>query len=586
MKSTSQTGAAFIVGGSIAGAGISSTVGGIGIVGGFGGVGIGVTPVVAAGAVAGAAVYGAFQGITEGDTAAYGAMGIGAVGGVGVASVVGGMGFVAPKIGLAFGIGVVPMAGIGAVVGLAAYGIAKILDESQVKETPFEVFGRMEEKVLQMDYYSAALIELDLFLCGDDLHQKFAAWEIEDELKALKAKVKKPVVPPQSQPPKIEPKIILQTTKNPETWRCVQTLKGHSAAVNALAISPDGQTFISGSNDKTVCLWDLNTGKCLYTFYGQAEAVLSVAISPNGKQIISGCVDRKISSWQLDTKEYLRTFSYLNSPYSHNGFVTSLTYSLDGRIIASASTDKTIRIWGGYTRKHKLTLNGHTDTVYAVAMSPNCQILVSSSKDKTIRIWDLETGRERCILTQDSAAKTVIISPDGETLISGSKDSTIKLWNLHTGELSCTLTGHTRAVLSLAIHPDGKTLASSSSDGVIKLWNLQTGEVIQTLTGFSPVAFSPDGKTLLSSARTGAIKIWRQVQSDEKQPDFLSGKWWEVLGVDEDANSENVRSAYLRLARLYHPDVNRTASNKASMQAINRAYQQYKIQNLTPNPSP
>ena len=177
MKSTSQTGAAFIVGGSIAGAGISSTVGGIGIVGGFGGVGIGVTPVVAAGAVAGAAVYGAFQGITEGDTAAYGAMGIGAVGGVGVASVVGGMGFVAPKIGLAFGIGVVPMAGIGAVVGLAAYGIAKILDESQVKETPFEVFGRMEEKVLQMDYYSAALIELDLFLCGDDLHQKFAAWE-------------------------------------------------------------------------------------------------------------------------------------------------------------------------------------------------------------------------------------------------------------------------------------------------------------------------------------------------------------------------------------------------------------------------
>ncbi|MDB9379265.1 hypothetical protein PN460_15440, partial [Nodularia sphaerocarpa CS-585A2] len=156
MKPTSQTGAAFIAGGSIAGAGISSTVGGIGIVGGFGGVGIGVTPVVAAGAVAGAAVYGAFQAITEGDTAAFGAMGIGAVGGAGVASVVGGMGFVAPKIGLAFGIGAVPMAGIGAVVGLAAYGIAKILDESQVKETPFEVFGRMEEKVLQMDYYSAA----------------------------------------------------------------------------------------------------------------------------------------------------------------------------------------------------------------------------------------------------------------------------------------------------------------------------------------------------------------------------------------------------------------------------------------------
>ena len=585
MNPTSQTGAAFIAGGSIAGAGISSTVGGIGIVGGFGGVGIGVTPVVAAGAVAGAAVYGAVQAITEGGTAAYGAMGIGAVGGVGFSSVVGGMGFVAPKVGLAFGIGAVPMAGIGAVVGLAAYGIAKILDESQVKETPFEVFGRMEEKVLQMDYYSAALIELDLFLSGDDLNQKFADWEIEDELQALKAKVKKQVIPPKSQPPKVEPKIEPQTTQTPENWRCVQTLKGHSAAVNALAISPDSQSFISGSNDNTVCLWDLNTGKCLYTFYGQAEAVLSVAISPNGKQIISGSVDRKISSWQLDTKKYHRAFSYLNSPYSHNGFVNSLTYSADSRIIASASTDKTIRIWGGYTGNLKCTLNGHTDAVYAVAISPDSQILVSSSKDKTIIIWDLETGRERCILTQDSAAKTVIISLDGQTLISGSEDNTIKLWNLHTGELCCTLTGHKMAVLSLAIHPDGKTLASSSSDGVIQLWNLQTGEVIQTLTGFSPVAFSPDGKTLLSSAKTGAIKIWRPIQSDEKQPDFLFGKWWEVLGVDEDADSENVKSAFHRLARLYHPDMNNSASAKASMQAINQAYHQYKIQNLTPKPS-
>ncbi|HYW20578.1 MAG TPA: DnaJ domain-containing protein [Nodularia sp. (in: cyanobacteria)] len=578
MKPTSQTGAAFIAGGSIAGAGISSTVGGIGIVGGFGGVGIGVTPVVAAGAVAGAAVYSAFQAITEGNTAAFGAMGIGAAGAVGFSSVVGGMGFVAPKVGLAFGIGAIPMAGIGAVVGLAAYGIAKMLDESQVKETPCEVFGRIEEKVLKMDYYSATLIELDLLLSGDDLNQKFADWEIEDELKALKAKVKKQVDPPKSHPPKIETEIVPQTIQKPANWRCLQTLKGHSAAVNALAISPDGKTFISGSNDRTVYLWALNTGKCLYTFYGQAEAVLCVAISPNGKQIISGSVDQKISSWQLDTKQYHRTFSYLNSPYSHNGFVNSLTYSSDGKIIASASTDKTIRIWGGYTGNLKRTLNGHTDKVSAVAITPDSQILVSSSKDKTIRVWDLETGKERCVLTQHSAVETVIISPDGETLISGSNDSTIKLWNLQTGELRCILTGHTTAVVSLAIHPEGKSLASSSSDGVIQLWNLQTGEVIQTLTGFSPVAFSPDGKTLLSGGKHGVIQIWRQVQSDDKLTPVLSGKWWEVLGVDEDAHPENVKSAFHQLARLYHPDINSFASAKSSMQVINRAYQQFQEQ--------
>lgn len=114
--------------------------------------------------MAGAAVYGAFKAVAVGDAAAFGAMGIGAVGGAGFSSVVGGMGIVAPKIGLAFGIGTVPMASVGAVIGLAAYGFAKLLDESEVKETSAQLFERMEEKVLQMDYYNAAVIELGLSL--------------------------------------------------------------------------------------------------------------------------------------------------------------------------------------------------------------------------------------------------------------------------------------------------------------------------------------------------------------------------------------------------------------------------------------
>jgi WD40 repeat protein len=79
----------------------------------------------------------------------------------------------------------------------------------------------------------------------------------------------------------------------------------------------------------------LKTGKCLYIFSGQAEAVLSVGISPDGKEIISGSVDQKISSWQLDTKKFHRIFYYLNSPYSHNGFVNTIAYSPDGKIIAN-----------------------------------------------------------------------------------------------------------------------------------------------------------------------------------------------------------------------------------------------------------
>jgi WD40 repeat protein len=115
----------------------------------------------------------------------------------------------------------------------------------------------------------------------------------------------------------------------------------------------------------------LKTGKWLYTFSGQAEAVLSVAISPDGQQIASGCVDRKISSWQLETKNFLRTFSCLNSPYSHTGFVCSVAFSPDGKILASGSNDKTIRLWGRYTGTIQRTLNGHLDAVLSVAFSPD-----------------------------------------------------------------------------------------------------------------------------------------------------------------------------------------------------------------------
>ncbi|MEI6445409.1 MAG: hypothetical protein WCO29_20340, partial [Nostocales cyanobacterium ELA583] len=290
MKLTSQTGAAFITTGTLTGASISSTIGGIGLAGSFGGVGIGA-----------ASVYGAFKGITEGDTLVFSAIGIGATGGIGVSGIIGNIGFVAPKIGLAFGIGTLPMAGIG-----AAYGVAKLLDDSEFQETPMQLFERMEAKILEMDDYNAAVIELDLFLSGDDINQKFAALEIDHKLEQLQSKVS-------SNSPKIETKTLSISNQLPQNWQYVKTIKGHLGNINAIAIHPDGNTLISGSDDRQMNLWNLQTGKLLYTFSGQAEAVLSVAISPDGKQVISGSVDRKISSWQLATKKYNRTFSYLGS---------------------------------------------------------------------------------------------------------------------------------------------------------------------------------------------------------------------------------------------------------------------------------
>ncbi len=585
MTEKANTGAVFIATGSAAGAGVSATVGGIGLAGGFGAVGIGAAPVVGAGAVAGAAAYGAFHAIATGDAIVFGAMGIGAVGGIGVSNFVGGMGLVAPKIGLAFGIGTIPMMGVGAFIGLAAYGVAKMLDKSEYCETPSQLFDRMEEKVLQMDFYGEALIELDLFLSGEDLNQQFAALEIEDELQVLKAKCNKKVAKTSTckefEIPEatFEQEFTSLINQSSNTWKCVNILKGHTAAVNAIAFSPNGQIIVSASDDRTVNQWNFETEEKLYSFIGQAGAVLSVAISPDGNTVASGCVDCKISSWHLDTKKYLGIFYNLNSHQSHNGFVCSLSFSPNGKLVASASNDKTIRLWGRYTKELKRTLNGHSEAVLSIVFSPNSQIIASGSADKTIRVWDLNDFTSQVFNGHLGAVQAVAISPNSKILISGSADSTIKIWCLATGELLNTLTGHETAIISLAISPDGQTLASSSNND-IKLWNLANCELIQNLSGCNPVAFSPNGNKLASGGKNATVKIWNYIRNQDESTveTVLFGTWWEVLGVGKDADSYNVKLAYLSLARKYHPDINKTENAKAAMQAINQAYKKFQLQ--------
>ena len=236
--------------------------------------------------------------------------------------------------------------------------------------------------------------------------------------------------------------------------------------------------------------------------------------------------------------------------------------------------------WGRYTGKLIRTLNGHSDTVCSVAISPDGQTLASGSADKTIRLWPLSGGQHHRILTGHSGwVNSVAISPDAHTLVSGSTDSTIKLWNLQTGELLRTLAGHSSAVLSVAISADGEILASGSRDGTIKLWNLHTGEILHNLSGRSPVAFSPDGKTLVSGGNGSTVKIWRQMlNGDESTLNSVpSGEWWEVLSVNQGAHPNDVKSAYRRLVKQYHPDINRSTTAKAIMQAINGAYKEYRL---------
>ncbi|MGH1395669.1 MAG: WD40 repeat domain-containing protein, partial [Trichormus sp.] len=240
-------------------------------------------------------------------------------------------------------------------------------------------------------------------------------------------------------------------------------------------------------------------------------------------------------------REAAPTERYANTRHSNR--VTSLAISPDGKILASGSSDDTIKLWNLATGEQIRTLGvvypeRYYNSVTAIPISPSVAAIGSS--DNTIKLWNLATGEQiRTLPSLREAAPTeryvntrhynsvacqcqfripsvtsIAISPDGKTLASVSEFGTITLWNLATGEQIRTLAGHSGDVDSVAISPDGKILVSGGIwDKTIKLWNLTTGEEIRTLTehseGVTSVAISPDGKTLVSGSRDKTIKIWR-----------------------------------------------------------------------------
>ncbi|RCJ38368.1 serine/threonine protein kinase [Nostoc minutum NIES-26] len=302
-----------------------------------------------------------------------------------------------------------------------------------------------------------------------------------------------------------------QITQSSDSYQTI-TLKGHSSDVNSVAFSPDSKTLATGSDDKTVKLWNLVTKQEIHTLKGHFEWIWAVAFSPDGQTIASGSKDKTIKLWNLATAQEIRTFK------GHTDGVAAIAFSPDGKTLASGSLDKTIKLWNLATGKQIRTLEGHTKAVVSVAFSPDGKTLATGSWDNTIKLWNLATGKQiRTLEGHTRLVLCVAFSPDGKTLATGSRDKTIKLWNLETGETIRTLKQHSDKVNSVAFSPDGKTLASGSNDNTLKLWNPSTGEEIRTLKQDSgyiySVAFSPDGQTIASGGSAeNIIKIWRVSQ--------------------------------------------------------------------------
>ncbi|MBA3036102.1 MAG: protein kinase [Desulfobacterium sp.] len=245
------------------------------------------------------------------------------------------------------------------------------------------------------------------------------------------------------------------------------TFEGHSDFILSVSFSADSRFALSGSFDKKLKLWEVDTGKCLRTFGGQSNWVKSVRLSANASYALSGSEDKTLRLWEVETGKCLRTFE------GHSSDVNSVSLSADDIYALSGSRDKTLKLWEVETGKCLRTFEGHSDIVYSLSLSIDSRYVLSGSYDKTLKLWDVETGK--CLRTFEGHSKSVnsvSLSSDSRYAFSGSSDNTLKLWEIETGKCLHTFEGHSGIVDSVSLSVDGRYALSGSWDKTLKLWRL------------------------------------------------------------------------------------------------------------------
>jgi hypothetical protein len=240
---------------------------------------------------------------------------------------------------------------------------------------------------------------------------------------------------------------------------------------------------------------------------GHTDSVNALTFSPNSHLLASGSSDKSIKLWDMRDLDNVATLP------GHENSVRALAFSPDGHLLASGSDDVTVKIWDVRERRSVAPLAQHSGYVNAVAFSID-GMLASGAGDKTVRLWDIAKLRTVATLPlHETWVSTMAFSPDGQLLASGLANGTIQIWNVAKRQAEATLTGHNYSVNSVVFSPaDKRLLASGAGDKTVRLWDVNDRRVLKTFDGHretvTSIAFSPDGTLLASGSVDGTIQLW------------------------------------------------------------------------------
>jgi len=270
-----------------------------------------------------------------------------------------------------------------------------------------------------------------------------------------------------------------------------------------IGFSPDGSRLAS-ANGSVVRLWDAETGRELFMLKGHGGWVMNFAFSQDGKKLASASMDETVKIWSLEPGQVLASMA---------GSGIRVAYSPDGVWLAQEAAGGAVQLWNAKTGEKGSTLGGNSTVILGFAFSPDGKRLAAGGADKLVRVWDTVNGELLLTLKgHDKGVRDVTFSRDGTRIASAGFDQTARVWDAANGKELLKLEEPQGLMIGVAFNPDGTRLATSSNNGLGKIWDTQTGQLLFTLKGHTAgipdIAFSPDGKTIATCSQDTTARLW------------------------------------------------------------------------------